>query len=63
MKVTVDQHVCRGYANCVIESPEVFDIDDTLGKALVVTDPGFARHAEVHAAVAACPARAITIEE
>ena len=64
MRVTVDQRVCREYANCVIESPDVFDIDDATGKAVVLIPlPAAGLHAEVRAAAAACPVHAITIEE
>lgn len=64
MKVTVDPRVCREYANCVIESPDVFDIDETSGKTTVLLeDPDASLHAEVRAAAASCPVRAITFEE
>lgn len=64
MKVTVDQATCREYANCVVEAPDVFDIDEVNGKALVlIAEPDVALHNEVRAAAAACPVHAITIEE
>lgn len=62
MKVSVDLDRCEGYANCVIEAPDVFDIDDDSGLARVVTSavsPG--QEAAVQAAVRACPARAIEV--
>lgn len=62
MRIEVDQTLCREYANCVLEAPDVFDIDESRGKAIVLVakvDP--AQHAEVRTAVAACPARAITL--
>lgn len=64
MKVTVDTAVCREYANCVVESPDVFDIDDATGKVVaLMVDPGPELHDEVRRAVASCPVRALTIEE
>jgi ferredoxin len=64
MRVTVHQNACREYANCVIESPDVFDIDDTAGKARVLLpDPGPELEAEVRAAAAACPMHAISVED
>lgn len=64
MRVSVDQRLCREYANCVIESPDVFDIDDAVGKAVVLLpDPEQPLHAEVRAAAAACPVHAITLED
>jgi ferredoxin len=64
VKVSVDQSVCREYANCVVESPEVFDIDDDTGKAFVLVDePPDELHDDVRRAVAACPVHAITATE
>ena len=64
MKVSVNTSLCREYANCVMESPDVFDIDDALGKAVVLIDrPDSGFHAEVRAAAAACPVHAITLTE
>ncbi|MCW2757903.1 MAG: subB [Nocardioidaceae bacterium] len=64
MKILVDQNVCREYANCVIESPDVFDLDDVAGKVVaLVTEPDPALHDEVRAAAAACPVHAITLRE
>lgn len=64
MKVTVDQRLCREYANCVIECPDVFDIDDVTGKAVVlIGEPEVGLHAEVRAAAASCPVHAITIDD
>jgi ferredoxin len=64
MNVTVDQRICREYANCVIESPEVFDLDDATGKALVqIPAPDAQLHSAVRAAAAACPVHAILIED
>lgn len=63
MKVTVDLSLCQAYANCVVEAPTVFDLNDATGKALVL-DPAPAedRRAEVEAAARACPVRAISVE-
>jgi len=64
MKVSVDQSVCREYANCIVESPDVFDVDEESGKVLLlVVEPDPAQFDEVRAAAAACPVRAITLHE
>lgn len=64
MRVEVDVSVCRAYANCVMESPEVFDIDDLSAKVkLLVEEPDPALHDEVRAAAKSCPVHAITIIE
>ncbi|MFQ6330064.1 ferredoxin [Nocardia sp. CWNU-33] len=64
MKITVDIAACRVYANCILEAPEVFDVDDAGGKVLVrIQEPGAELEDDVRRAVAACPVRAITIVE
>ena len=64
MKIEVDQTRCREYANCVLQAPDVFDIDEVRGKAMVlVANPDPAQYEEVRAAMAACPVRAITLFE
>jgi ferredoxin len=64
MKVSVDQSVCREYANCIVEAPDVFDLDEGSGKVvLLVVEPDPASYDEVRAAAAACPVRAITLHE
>ncbi|UOY02275.1 ferredoxin [Blastococcus sp. PRF04-17] len=64
MKVSVDQSVCREYANCIVEAPDVFDLEEDSGKVVaLVVEPDPAQFDEVHAAAAACPVRAITLHE
>jgi ferredoxin len=64
MKVSVDQSVCREYANCIIEAPDVFDLDEESGKVVaLIVEPDPAQYDEVRAAAAACPVHAITLTE
>lgn len=64
MKVMADLDLCQGYANCVIEAPEVFDIDEVGNKVIVlVPAPGSELHEDVRRAVASCPVKALSIEE
>lgn len=64
MKIQVDTFACREYANCVVESPDVFDIDETTGKVmLLIEEPSSELHEEVRAAAASCPVHAITLVE
>lgn len=64
MKIHLNQSLCREYANCLAEAPEVFDIDDTKGKAfLLIEEPDDNLISQVRAAVASCPARAITLTD
>lgn len=60
MRLTVDQARCQGYANCVIEAPDVFDVSSGTGKVvLLVAAPDPARREEVEQAIRSCPVRAI----
>lgn len=63
MRVTVDLNECLGYTNCIVEAPELFDVDDETGKAVVLVDLVEARlEDDARRAVANCPATAIAIE-
>ncbi|MGH8962993.1 MAG: ferredoxin [Jatrophihabitantaceae bacterium] len=60
----MDSSVCREYANCVVESPDVFDVSEVNGKALVlIAEPPVQLHDAVRRAATSCPVKAITITE
>lgn len=60
MKVGVDLAACEGYVACVLAAPEVFDIDDTAGKVMVLQlHPGAELQFDTETAVRACPAQAL----
>ena len=61
LSVTVEHGVCQGYGNCVIEAPDVFDLDNE--GLVVVLNPEVddAQAAVVTAAVGSCPVKALTI--
>ncbi|SEG91917.1 ferredoxin [Thermomonospora echinospora] len=61
MKITVDLGRCQGYANCVAAAPDVFDVDDATGKAVLLAAEGDA--AEIREAARSCPVAAIGMEE
>jgi ferredoxin len=64
VKVTVDLDKCNAYANCVIEAPDVFDIDDATGLATVLQEqPGEDQREKVQSAARLCPVQAITVED
>ena len=65
IKITVDLHACQGYANCLIEGPSLFDIDDDTNKAIIIggEEHGDTLRSEAEAAKRGCPAHAIHIEE
>lgn len=62
MRVTVDLDKCLGYANCVADAPEVFEMpDDAMVVHVIDEHPPAELRQAVEAAVADCPARAITL--
>lgn len=64
LRVVLDLDLCQGYANCVIAAPEVFDIDEATGNAILLQEaPDEALRASVEDAVGQCPAEAISLEE
>lgn len=60
MRIVIDRERCDGYASCVMEAPDVFDLDDD-DQAAVVGEPSDADADAIHAAVAACPKQAIAV--
>jgi ferredoxin len=64
MRIVLDEEECLGYANCVVEAPELFDIDEGTGKAVILVEPVPEDAADAAgAAVKMCPARALTLED
>jgi ferredoxin len=60
MNVEIDTHLCKAYANCTFEAPDIFEVDDATGKAKVLLDViGEDRRDDVERAVEACPVQAI----
>lgn len=64
MRVIVDQDKCVSSGQCVRSAAEVFDQREEDGVVILLTDhPPDELAGKVRAAVAACPAQAIRIEE
>lgn len=64
MRVVVDLDKCLGYANCVADAPDIFEIrDDDMVVTILQERPGEELRAAVELAVLDCPARALRIEE
>lgn len=64
MKIIADLETCQGYANCVIEAPDLFDIDEGTSKVVVLeASPQPGMEADARRAAAACPVKALTIED
>lgn len=59
-----DRTRCQGYANCLIEAPEIWDFDEDDNTAILRTaSPGDELRPKAEASARGCPARAITIED
>ena len=64
MRLEVDLAKCQGYANCVVEAPDLFDLDDDTGKAVVlVAQVPEAEEDQARRAIADCPVSAIRAVE
>jgi ferredoxin len=64
MRVSVDLTRCQGYANCLLEAPGIFDLDDDSGLAVVlVPEPGPEAHDAARRAERMCPVTAIVVDD
>jgi ferredoxin len=62
-RVVLDLDTCQGYANCVMVAPEVFDINEETGVAVLLQEhPDDSQLAAVEEAVRQCPTEALSIE-
>jgi ferredoxin len=63
MHITVDLEKCQGYANCIADAPEVFDVSDETDKVILLQEnPDDSLLREVTEAALNCPVQAILIE-
>ncbi len=61
--VVLDLDTCQGYANCVMSAPQVFDIDEQTGVAILLqAHPDESQRAAVEEAVRQCPTESISLE-
>ncbi|MFE5141999.1 ferredoxin [Streptomyces fagopyri] len=64
MDIAIDQDKCMGAGQCVLIAPEVFDQDETDGRALLLIErPGRDHHEAIREAHESCPLGAITLRE
>lgn len=62
MRVSVDLNVCQGHGVCHLSAPDVFELDEEDGHAVVQLDPvPTALEAQAQLAADSCPERAITV--
>ncbi|WP_430330938.1 ferredoxin [Rhodococcus sp. ACT016] len=60
--IKVDLNKCQGYANCVVTSPDAFDLGDDGKVALLIQEVSAEALAEVEEGVRSCPAAALRLE-
>ncbi|MEU3985433.1 ferredoxin [Streptomyces sp. NPDC026672] len=64
MDIVIDQDKCMGTGGCVMIAPEVFDQDETDGRALLLLErPGSEHDKAVREAYESCPLGAISLRE
>lgn len=61
--IRADLGLCQGYANCVLEAPELFDLGDegfvVVLRALITE----AERGSAEAAARSCPVSALTVDD
>lgn len=63
-KVLLEADKCQGYANCLIEAPEIWDFDDEDDRAVLkIASPDETLRAKAEASARCCPAQAIRVED
>jgi ferredoxin len=63
MRVILDTQNCQAYANCLMTAPEVFDLDEEKGIAIIKQEnPPEDLRSAVEEAVRSCPVQALTVE-
>ncbi|MDH3047134.1 ferredoxin [Gordonia alkanivorans] len=63
MKIIVDEDLCQGHGDCVMEAPTVFELgDDDLVVQVLDASPSEDLREEVELAARRCPVNAIIIE-
>jgi ferredoxin len=63
MQVKVDEQACKGYANCVMAVPDLFDLDDRAIAVVLVQDIPEHRRGDAVEGVRSCPAHALSLVE
>lgn len=61
--ITADRTLCQGYANCMVEAPDHFDLDDDDTVLVLDSAPSDIDLPQVRAAVNSCPAKVLRLAE
>jgi ferredoxin len=62
-RIESDTHVCQGFANCVMNAPDLFDLDDEDIVVVLKEEIGDDEFAHADQAVRACPVTALKLTE
>jgi ferredoxin len=63
MRVQVDKQACRGYANCVMAAPDLFDLNDEGIVVILVDEIHGHQESDAREGVRSCPVHALRIAE
>ena len=63
MRIMVDRDLCDGHGMCEAMAHEYFELDDDDVMQLLDETPPESERAKVHAAVQACPALALSLQD
>jgi ferredoxin len=63
MRIVVDRDLCDGHGMCEAMAHEYFELDDDDVMQLLDSSPPESERAKVHAAVQACPALALSLQD
>lgn len=62
LRIRVKRDTCRGYGNCVLAAPDVFELDEDGLVVLRSEDMDAGRRSELERAVYDCPTESIVLE-
>jgi ferredoxin len=60
IEIRTDENACQGYGNCVLNFPEAFDLSPSAVVELKLSEVPDSDADKVRAAIAECPAAAIS---
>jgi ferredoxin len=63
MRIVVDRDLCDGHGMCEAMAHEYFELDDDDVMTVLDETPAESERATVHAAVQACPALALSLQD